>query len=138
MSLHAATKDSFEKLAQNMGEMIDSMFQSSYVGFRPSKTWEPAVNVYEDAGSLMVCVELAGMRREEIDVQVLPGTLTIRGTRADPDPPEEEGPCRLHLLEIHHGQFSRTISLPENLDVDGARAQYRNGYLWVRLPKQST
>lgn len=138
MSLHVGTKDSFEKLAQNMGEMIDHMFQSSYVGFRPSKAWEPAVNVYEDRASVTVCVELAGMRREEIDVQVLPGELTLRGTRPDPRPDDPEPPCRLHLFEIPHGRFLRTITLPEDLDIDNARAQYRNGYLWIRFPKVST
>jgi HSP20 family protein len=135
MKVHTASKDSFEKLAQSMGEMVEGMFQKNYVGFRPSKAWEPAINIYEQDDRLIVCVELAGMRREEIDVQVTPGQLTVRGARRDPVPPHSEGAGRLGLLEIRHGEFARTIELPEGLDVDNACAQYRNGYLWVHLPK---
>ncbi|MBN1342665.1 MAG: Hsp20/alpha crystallin family protein [Phycisphaerae bacterium] len=137
MNLHVASQDSFEKLAQNMGEMIDNLFQKKYVGFRPSKAWEPHINIYEDAESLLVCVELAGMRREEIDVQIMPGRLTIRGARPDPKLPGHDGPFRVHLLEIHHGPFARAISLPSGVDLDAVSAQYRKGYLWIRLPKKN-
>ncbi len=135
MTLHAATQDSFEKLAQNMGEMIEGMFRKTYVGFRPTKTWEPPINVYEEATCLIVCVELAGMRREGIDVQVVPGRLIVRGSRPDPQWSGGQATHRVHLLEIHHGPFERTIELPADLDVDGATAQYRNGYLWIQLPR---
>lgn len=138
MSLHVATEDSFERLAENMGEMIDGMYQANYVGFRHTKAWEPPINIYEGDECLMVCVELAGMRRDKIDVQIVPGQLTVRGARPDPEPPEEGRPSRLHLLEIHHGQFERVIRLSNDVDVDNARAQYRKGYLWIRLPKEST
>ncbi len=134
MTLGTGSQDSFEQLAQSMGQMIDDIFRSSYVGFRSSKAWEPAVNIYEDATGLIVCVELAGMRREEIDVQVKPGRLTIRGSRQDP-PAGREQPCRLHRLEIHHGPFARDLDLPAGLDLDSAQAEYHNGYLWIRLPR---
>ncbi len=136
MHVRVASEDSFERLAQNMGEMVDSIFQGSYVGFRSTKAWEPSVNIYENPACLLVCVELAGMRRQDIDVQVMPGRLTIRGARPDPPLPDEEAPCRMHLLEIHNGPFARTINLPAGLDLDHTHAQYRHGYLWVRLPKQ--
>jgi HSP20 family protein len=137
MALLMGTKDSFEQLAKSMGQMIDDIFRSNYVGFRSSKAWEPPVNIYEDAEALMVCVELAGMRREEIDVQVSPGRLTVRGSRPDPQLPDGSRPCRLHLLEIHHGPFARSVDLPGDLDVEGAHATYQNGYLWIRLPKKT-
>ncbi len=136
MKIQLGTQDSFERLAKGMGQMIDDIFRASYVRFHPSKAWEPPINVYESSTALMVCVELAGMRREEIDVQVKAGRLTIRGARPDPDVPADQKPCRLHLLEIHHGPFERTIELPNGLDLDSAQAQYQNGYLWIRLPKQ--
>lgn len=135
MNLRLANKDSFDRLAENIGEMFDCMLQKSYVGFRPSKDWEPPINVYEAPSAMIVCVELAGMRREKIDVQVMPGRLTIRGMRPDPRPPGHTGPFRVHLLEIHRGLFARTIELSDDLDIDGAQAQYKNGYLWIRLPK---
>jgi len=138
MNVQVATKDSFEKLAQNMGEMIESIYQSSYVGFRPDKAWEPPVNVYEQPDCLIVCVELAGMRREDIDVEVGPGRLIVQGVRPDPQLPKSDTPCRLHLLEIHQGPFARTIALPSEFDVGNTQAQYREGYLWIRVPKGPT
>lgn len=136
MNVQVATENSFEKLASNMGEMIETIHQASYVGFDPSKTWKPPVNIYEKPTCLIVCVELAGMRREEIDVQIAPGQLTIRGSRPYPEWAREKRPYRLHKLEIHHGRFGCTIALPDSIDLDNTEAQYRNGYLWVRLPKQ--
>jgi HSP20 family protein len=121
-----------------MGEMVESIFKTSYVGFRPSKTWEPPVNVYERSDCFIVCVELAGMRRADIDVQVMPGQLIICGTRPDPQLQREQGPYRVHLLEIHHGEFSRAVELPSGLDIDKTQAKYLNGYLWIRLPKSET
>ncbi len=136
MKVRLANQDSFERLAQSMGDMIDKLYHNSYVGFRSSKSWEPPVNVYEDAEQVLICAELSGMRRDDIDVQVTPERLTIRGSRSDPRLPDQPSPCRVHLLEIRHGPFSRTINLRPNLDIDNAQAQYCNGYLWVRLPKQ--
>jgi HSP20 family protein len=137
MKIHVGSQDFFDQLAKSMGQMIDEVFRSSYVGFRPSKTWEPSINIYEDPAGLVICVDLAGMSREEIDVQVTPGRLTVRGTRLDPQWSKEQNPCRVHLLEIHHGPFFRAVDLPADLDLDKTQALYRNGYLWVRLLKQS-
>jgi HSP20 family protein len=136
MRLDLARRDTFEKLAESMGEMIDCMFQKSYVGFRPSKGWEPPVDIYEHASCFVVCVELAGMCREEIDVQIMPKRLLIRGTRPKAGIPEADGPHRVHLMEIRHGPFERIINLPGNLDLESVQAQYREGYLWIRLLKQ--
>ncbi len=135
MTVRLGTEDSFDRLAQHMGEMVDCLFQKSYVGFRPSKGWEPAINIYEDADHLIVCVELSGMCRNDIDVKVEPGRLIVKGMRPDPEAPDQERPLRVHHLEIRHGPFERTLNLPLSLDIDATRAQYRNGYLWVFLPK---
>ncbi len=138
MSLYVGVQDQFDQLAGSMGQMIDEIFRSNYVRFRSAKAWEPPVNIYEDDEGLMVCIELTGMSRDQIDVQVSPERLIVRGDRPDPKCPEDTRSRRIHLMEIHHGTFARAIDLPPGLDVDQTRACYRNGYLWIRLPRRET
>jgi HSP20 family protein len=95
--------------------------------------WTPALNCYESAGMLHVCVELAGVDRETIHVSVEPGRLTIRGYRATPEPPTDTAK-RIHCMEIDAGPFERTLALPQGVDLDAVSSRYRDGLLWIELP----
>ena len=66
------------------------------------------------------------------------GTLYITGERPLPSNPEADdvGGMKLHLMEIDHGRFLREIKLPEDVAVDAIEATYRNGYLWVKIPRK--
>jgi len=63
--------------------------------------------------------------------------LILTGNRVAPGLPDPSDCVQLLMMEIDHGKFRRTLELPDDIDVDGISAAYRNGYLRVRLPKSS-
>jgi HSP20 family protein len=75
--------------------------------------------------------ELPDMTREDIDITVDNGTLTIRGEKKLGTDVKEE---QFHRIERRYGVFSRTFSLPQTVDTAKVGAEYRNGVLTVRLP----
>ena len=103
--------------------------------FTPVESWHPAINVYRMQRRLDVCVDLAGADRKNIDVSVEPGRLTVRGSRGAPEPDRQadELTCIL-TMEIDHGQFCRTIDLPQHVELSRVQSQYRDGLLWISLP----
>lgn len=95
-------------------------------------SWTPAVDIYQPNDSeIVVKAELPGLRREDIDVTVEQGTLTIRGQRRREDAVAEQA---YHRVERSYGSFARSFTLPATVDASGVRADYRDGMLTVRLP----
>jgi HSP20 family protein len=133
-----ASEESFSSMARRLGRMMDEMLGGPYVRFARAERWKPAVNLYETTSDLVLCVELAGMPREQIDVQAEFDRVVIRGGRADPQPPDQCLPQCVHMMEIDAGPFLREVRLPVPIEVDGVRATYRDGFLWVYMPKQAT
>jgi HSP20 family protein len=131
----------FGNMARQMNKMLDQMHKG-YFGFAPSETWTPNVNLYENDEAYMVCVDLAGVEKEKIDVVVQDGRLRLRGTRPVPQCPEHHDPqghpqrVRVHVMEIDHGGFSREVELPRDVDKERITAVYREGMLWIELPKK--
>jgi HSP20 family protein len=131
----------FGNLARQMNKLVDQLHKG-YYNFCPSDTWTPNVNLYETESAYLVCVDLAGVDKEKIDVVVADHRLKLRGTRAVPSNPEsDEGDLsgrrvKVHLMEIDHGSFSREVELPMDVEHEKILATYRNGLLWVELPKK--
>jgi HSP20 family protein len=97
--------------------------------------WQPAINAFRCGQSLRICVDLAGVEREEIEVQVESRRLTIRGVRSAPEPwCGEEEARQVLALEIDSGPFSRELTLPLAVKVEEVTAQQRQGLLWIDLP----
>ena len=143
MPTRTAADPSFSNISRQANKLIDQM-QKAYFNFCPSETWTPSVNLYETAESYLVCADLAGVDKEKIDVEVTGQVLKLRGTRAVPAHEEASAETsahgsprrvRIHLMEIDHGGFCREVELPEDVDRDRIAANYRNGMLWVELPK---
>ena len=145
MSLDNATEgSSFGNLGRTAGKVMDQL-QKGFVVYSP-ETWAPNVNLYETTFSYFVCVDLAGVNKEKIDVEVSGQGLTLRGARPVPCPdipecaPGTEGEpghkrARIHLMEIDHGTFSRQVELPPDANRDAITAAYRDGMLWIEIPK---
>lgn len=101
----------------------------------PGRAWQPPVNVYAHEDRLEVCVDLAGVKKSEIDVQVDPRRLVIRGERHSPDQHCEHPPCgRLLMMEIAEGPFERVLDFPVDVNPDKTSARQENGLLWITLP----
>lgn len=134
-----ATEQPFGHLARQMNKLVDQLHKG-FFSFCPAEAWTPAVNVYENDVAYLVCVDLAGVEKEKIDVTVIDGQLRLRGARSVPVLPEQHREdashrLRVHLMEIDHGPFSREVDLPNDVDRDRISASYRNGLLWIELPK---
>lgn len=92
----------------------------------------PAVDVYETDDSIVVKAEVPGIPKENLEVTVEAGALTIRGERTSDEEVKEEN---YYHRERQWGGFKRTIPLPEGAKVEQAQARFENGILEVRVPK---
>ena len=93
--------------------------------------WSPALDLYESGDHLVAVVELPGMRKEEIDISLHDGTLTISGERKR----ESNNGETAQRTERYVGTFRRSISLPTRVDPSKVSATYQDGILKVTLPK---
>ena len=101
-------------------------------GFATSSAWLPPVDIYQNGDHEVVLkAELPDMTREDIDITVDNGTLTIRGEKKLSNDVKEE---QFHRIERRYGSFRRSFSLPQTVDTGKVAAEYKNGVLTVRLP----
>jgi len=95
-----------------------------------SAAWAPPTDVYETHDRYVVTVELPGLKREEVDLSVENGRLTLRGARH-----EAVDSRRYHQVERGHGQFHRTFEFGDTISADTVNADLRDGVLTITLPK---
>jgi HSP20 family protein len=94
--------------------------------------WVPAVDIFEnDQHEIVLKAEVPGLAREDIDLRIENNMLTIRGERK---PLADVKPEQYHRMERVTGTFSRSFSLPNTVDGERVRADYRDGVLSVVLP----
>jgi HSP20 family protein len=94
-------------------------------------TWEPNTDVYVTAEGLIITVELAGIRGEDVEITSEANRLHIRGER--PDCCRSPG-CRFLVMSINFGPFAVSVELPAGFALDQARASYLNGFLRITVP----
>jgi HSP20 family protein len=92
----------------------------------------PPINIFEDAGELVIIAEVPGLDPAAVQVSGQGRTLTISSERR---PVETGGSAAYHRRERAFGQFSRPIQMPDGLDLAKASATYEAGLLTIRLPK---
>jgi len=120
-------------IQREMGRLMDDVVSRKppMVRFSP-RTWQPAIDVYETGSDVVVLVELAGVKEDEIEVTVHNNILIVRGERRD----IKQGIKRTYSqMEILWGPFERDIVLPANVNVDQIKAFYEGGFLEIVLPK---
>jgi HSP20 family protein len=93
--------------------------------------WMPPVDLYEASDRFVVTAELGGLAREDIQIHVQDGKLTLRGER----PPHDPQTVRFERVERGHGRFSRTVVLPQAVDPAAIQAELENGLLTIDIPK---
>lgn len=125
----------FDDFANEVWSMMDEMAHQQIFRSSTPTHWQPRVNFYETTSRYLLCVELAGMSCSQIGVRVAERTLSISGVRLKPGLPDEEGAVSVHAMEIDSGRFQRELSLPEDVDTERISAQYRQGYLWITIPR---
>jgi HSP20 family protein len=94
----------------------------------------PTLDIAESDGALDVTMDVPGMKAENLDIQVVGNVLTISGDRKEEK--EEKGNGKsYHRVERHMGHFSRTVTLPCEVNDAKVEATYDNGVLKIKLPK---
>ena len=95
--------------------------------------WAPAVDIYETESELVVTADLPGVNETDFDVRVENNMLTIRGERKLEKTVNEDNMLR---VERAYGSFSRSFSLPNTVNTEAIKADYRDGVLTVKMPKR--
>jgi HSP20 family protein len=95
--------------------------------------WNPSVDIYEEKDNLVMEAELPGMKRDDFDLTIENNVITLKGERkfekkADGD--------NYHRVERSYGSFTRSFTLPQTVNAEGAKAEFNNGLLRVTLPKR--
>jgi HSP20 family protein len=129
------------RLRQLHGRLGDLMIQFTRVNFAHSpapEAWTPAVNAYRCPKGFAICVELAGVNKEAIEIEIHGRMVRLSGRRELPEPKGKgEEPTQIIAMEIDAGPFFREITLPTEIEQESVRAEHKEGYLWIYLPFQS-
>jgi HSP20 family protein len=120
-------------LQERMNRMFDESYRSR--GGEESlstRAWAPAVDIYETKEALVVKAELPEVKKDDIDVKIDNGILTIQGERKCEEVKDEQ----VHRRECQYGFFSRSFSLPTTVDPNKINANYKDGVLTVSIPRK--
>jgi HSP20 family protein len=98
-----------------------------------ARPWAPAVDILENDNELVLKADLPEVKLEDIDISMENGTLTLKGERKFE---RTEGKGGYHRIERSYGTFVRCFSLPDTVDIEHVKADYKNGVLTVALPKK--
>ena len=132
--MHSITRfRDFSAFQDRLNRMVESSLKSS-----PDNsvltTWAPAVDIYETENDLVLKADLPEVAEKDIDIRVENNMLTIRGERKFEESVKEDNYLR---VERAYGSFSRSFSLPNTVDTESIKANYKDGVLTVELPKRA-
>ncbi len=121
-------------LQNEMGRWMNQMTGSTTggVGNGQSSTWLPAVDAWETENELVLAFDLPGIPEEKIAVELDDNVLTVSGER---ERTQETSGDRFYRYERRFGTFSRSVTLPQGVNEESIKADYRDGVLEVRVPK---
>ena len=124
--------DRWSSLRDDLNSLFELPFWSSFA--RQGQLfggWSPALDLYQNKDNVVGVVELPGMKKEDIEISLRDGTLTISGERKSQTSNGEKA----ERTERYIGRFRRSVTLPTRVDADKISASYRDGILTVTLPK---
>ncbi|MDJ0818257.1 MAG: Hsp20/alpha crystallin family protein [Desulfobacterales bacterium] len=129
--------DPFRDVAE-LQNRINRIFDESFGQPRktdddlPKNTWRPAVDIYEAENGVVLAVELPGVKKEDVSVEVKDDVLTLKGERpANPDISEDS----YYRRERFFGPFKRSFSLHQNIQPDLIKATFKDGVLQIEIPR---
>jgi len=118
-------------LQREMHRLLESFFGGSPWRFDESMN-APAVEVSDTTDTVVVKAQVPGVSKEQIQVTISEGVLTVKGETKAEEKQEEKNYLR---REFHYGAFSRTVPLPASVQGEKATAQLKDGILEIRIPK---
>lgn len=121
--MHQAEKD--------LKTLIDHSFQRRFSFVSPEEMWHPPMDVYETDAGITVRMDLPGLDIKDLQIILEHGRLVVQGVRKDPG---GEAKISYHRMEINYGAFRRMIMLPAPVKATGTKANYKDGFLEIKLP----
>ncbi len=125
----------FNRLS-SLREELNQLFNTTFPSMTPDvglfSGWSPLLDIHQDKDNIFVKAELPGMKKEEIDISLQEGMLTIAGERKHEKEYKEGESFR---SERFFGRFHRSVMLPTPVDASKVKATYTDGILTVTLPK---
>jgi HSP20 family protein len=122
----------FASLQDRINRVFADAYGRSDEGLMTSGSWVPPVDIFQNGDHEVVLkAELPDMSREDIEITVDNGTLTLKGEKKLSSDVKQDN---YHRIERQYGSFSRSFSLPHSVDTAKVAAEYLNGVLTVRLP----
>lgn len=120
-----------------MNRLFDDAFSNFLAPLVPSeqlgeRAWMPAVDIRETDDSLIMTAELPGMKKENVHITLENNVLTISGERRFEKDEKKEN---YHRIERAYGEFTRSFSVPSNIDASKVEAKFHDGLLEVKLTK---
>lgn len=105
---------------------------ANLLGEKRGGDFMPSVDMFEEGSELVVRAELAGIKQEDIKVELSGNTLTLSGEKKGEEKVERKDYYRVEQM---YGTFSRTLEIPEGFNCDEVKATYKDGLLEIRMPK---
>lgn len=121
---------------QDITDEMDQMFGQLARQGRPKwgRVWRPNTDVFESPEEMIILVELAGVRRDEVQLTVKGNILRLVGERAIF---KDKADMSYRNMEVNFGPFERHIYLHESVDPDSIQAHYKDGFLEIKIQKRS-
>jgi len=126
-------EDLFDRYARSMSLPL-RMLQGQEGMLPSSGDWSPRVDISETENSFQITAEIPGINKEDVQINLEEGVLNIHGERKEE---KEEKGRRFHRVERFYGAFSRSFSLPPNIDEKHIEANFKDGLLMLRVPKKT-
>lgn len=124
-------EEEIDEFQRRVRDFMDSMFQTSRFPLMIPRHFLPATDVFETEGEVIVIVDIAGLKQEDIQLTLKGSVLKIYGNRSP-----RAGSYKYHQMEIDYGPFERSLYLPVPVDTQDISATYKNGFLEIRLAKK--
>lgn len=125
--------DDWDRLESGFGRTLDTIFRSVNPMFADcDQPWSPQMDVYETPEEVFITAEIAGVDKDDFDVEINNQAVKISGRRV---PQPRAAGASFRLAEIQYGNFERIFYLPATIDPEVVSATYTNGFLQLRLAK---
>jgi HSP20 family protein len=124
--------DPFEELFDVQKQMNKYFSPEFSAAQKDIAAWRPRVDVRESEKEFVIHAELPGLAKDQVNVELDKGVLTISGERKFEKKDEKE---QFHRIERSYGKFQRSFAVPEGLDPNNIQATFNDGVLEVTMPK---
>lgn len=123
----------FDDLTSNLDRSFSDMFSDLKPQFRlANQCWNPAVDIYQTPKEMIVRMEIAGVEKEDLSIEINSRAVRIRGRRSEL---ARLADSAYRLAEIQYGQFERVLHLPEPIDPQSVTSTYLNGFLEIHMAR---